>query len=64
MNLADSFFNPEKNPLECTLSIKPQLAPNDSVKSGLKATALRFEREHLIAAQRSDQSPALKLLFS
>ncbi len=56
VNLADSFLNSEKDSLECTLAIKPQLAPNDSANSDLKAAALEFDREHLIAAQRSDQS--------
>ncbi len=56
VNLADSFLNSERDCLECTLVIKPQLTPNDSANSDLKAAALEFDREHLIAAQRSDQS--------
>lgn len=42
VNLSDSFLNSANDSLECTLAIKSQLGPLD--------------REHLIAAQRSDQS--------
>lgn len=58
MNLAYSFLNSAKHSLECTLAIKPQLAPNDSANSDIKVAALKFDREHLIAVQRSDQSLA------
>lgn len=40
------------------LHLKPQLAPNDSANSDIKVAALKFDREHLIAVQRSDQSLA------
>ncbi len=56
VNLADLFLNSERDYLECPLAIKPQLTPNDSANSDLKVAALEFDREHLIAAQRSDQS--------
>ncbi|KAL0153620.1 hypothetical protein M9458_051100, partial [Cirrhinus mrigala] len=58
VNLADSFLSPEKDPVECTLSIEPPVAPDVSVNSDLRVEALKFSREQLSAAQKSDKSLA------
>lgn len=54
VNLADSFLSPAKDSLGCTLFIKPPAASVDPENSNSKVVNLKFDKDHLIAAQRSD----------
>uniref|UniRef100_A0A8C2BUT8 Gypsy retrotransposon integrase-like protein 1 n=1 Tax=Cyprinus carpio TaxID=7962 RepID=A0A8C2BUT8_CYPCA len=56
VNLADSFLRPAKYSLECTLFIKPPASSIDPENSNSEAVDLKFDEDHLIAAQRSDLS--------
>ncbi len=51
VDLSDSFLVPESAPLECTLSVEPELEFDSSSES---KTPLKVSREHLAAAQRED----------
>ncbi len=58
VNLADSFLSPAEDFLGCTLFIKPTAASIDPENSNSKVVNLKFDKDHLIAAQRSDPSLA------
>ncbi len=65
VNLADSFLNSERDYLLCTLAIKPQLTPNDSANSDVKAAALEFDRAvQWIPIYRNEKMKELYCLYS
>ncbi len=58
VNPADSFLSPAEKSLECTLFIKPPAASIDPENPNSTVVNLKFDKDHLIAAQKSDPSLA------